>query len=44
MFANFVWDNREGLNTEKAKHDKFSHMADALRYATYSHSYNLETL
>jgi len=41
---NYVWDEREGLLREKPKHDKYSHMADALRYALYSHSHNMETL
>lgn len=41
---NYVWDEREGLLKEKPKHDKYSHMADALRYALYSHSHNMETL
>lgn len=41
---NYVWDNREGLLHEKPKHNDFSHMADALRYAIYTHSYNVETI
>ncbi len=41
---NYVWDNREGLLREKPKHSDYSHIADALRYALYSHSYNVETL
>lgn len=42
MLENYVWDNREGLLNERPKHDKHSHMADALRYALYTHSYNME--
>jgi phage terminase large subunit len=41
---NYRWDEREGLLNERAKHDEFSHMADALRYALYSHSYNVDTI
>lgn len=41
---NYVWDDRTGLINEKAKQNGFQHMADALRYALYSHSYNMETL
>ena len=41
---NYVWDNREGLLHEKPKHSDYSHMADALRYAIYTHSYNVETI
>lgn len=41
-FDNYVWDDRQGLTKEKAKHDEFSHIADALRYALYSHNHNLE--
>ena len=41
---NYRWDDREGLLNERAKHDQFSHIADALRYALYSHSYNIDTI
>lgn len=41
---NYVWDDREGLIKEKAKNNGFQHMADAIRYALYSHAYNMETL
>ena len=41
---NYVWDDREGLIKEKPKHNDYSHMADAIRYALYSHAYNMETL
>jgi hypothetical protein len=43
--TNYVWDDRVGLINEKPKHDdKYVHMADAIRYALYTHSYNMETL
>lgn len=32
----YRWDTKETLTKEKPLHDKFSHMADALRYALYS--------
>lgn len=41
---NYVWDDREGLITEKPKNNGYQHMADALRYAMYSHSHNMEVL
>ena len=41
-FSNYVWDPRVGLIAEKPRHDIHSHMGDALRYAMYSHSYNME--
>lgn len=41
---NYIWDDREGLINEKPKANGFQHMADALRYALYSHSYNMEVL
>ena len=41
MLDNYRWDDRENLLKEKPVHDKYSHMADALRYALYSHSYNM---
>lgn len=41
---NYRWDGREGLVKEKPIHDKYSHMADAIRYALYSHSNNIETI
>lgn len=41
---NYVWDDREGLIKEKAKQNGYQHMADAIRYALYSHAYNMETL
>ena len=42
--ANYRWDAREGLINERPKHDQFSHIADALRYALYTHSYNIDTI
>jgi hypothetical protein len=36
MLDQYRWDTREGLTREKPKHDRYSHMADALRYALYS--------
>lgn len=41
---NYRWDSRKGLITEKAVHDDFSHMADALRYALYSHRMNVNPI
>ena len=41
MFNNFAWDPRDGLLQEKALRDKHVHLADAVRYAMYSHSHAL---
>jgi len=41
---NYVWDAKEGLLNERPKHDQHSHMADAIRYALYSHSFNVDTI
>lgn len=41
-FNNYRWDDREGLISEKPLHDKYCHMADAIRYAIYSHAMNVE--
>jgi phage terminase large subunit len=38
---NYSWDKRATLVEEKPKHDQFSHMADAIRYALYTHRANL---
>jgi phage terminase large subunit len=38
MFDQYRWDQREGLQRERPLHDKFSHMADAVRYALYSYT------
>lgn len=37
MLDQYQWDDREGLQRERPKHNKFSHMADAVRYALYSY-------
>lgn len=37
MLTNYRWDPNEALAKPKPKHDKFSHVADALRYALYSY-------
>lgn len=37
MLDQYAWDERDTLQQEKPKHDKYSHMADALRYALYSY-------
>jgi hypothetical protein len=36
MLDQYRWDDRETLTRERPKHDRYSHMADALRYALYS--------
>lgn len=41
---NYRWDDREGLLKERPKHDRYSHIADAIRYALYTHSYNVDVL
>ena len=40
MMDNYAWDT-DTKQLEKPKHDANSHMADALRYACYTHSYNI---
>jgi len=40
---NYVWDAREGLLNERPDH-KNSHLPDALRYALYTHSYNVDPI
>jgi hypothetical protein len=37
MLDQYRWDDREGLQRERPKHDDYSHMADALRYALYTY-------
>jgi len=37
MLDQYQWDDREGLSRERPKHNQFSHMADAVRYALYSY-------
>jgi phage terminase large subunit len=44
MLDNYRWDPREGLLKERPLHDEYSHMADALRYALYTHSNNMVEL
>lgn len=44
MFENYVWDDKQGLLNERPKHDDYSHMADAVRYAMYTHAYNMDPL
>ena len=39
----YRWDINDNLKVEKAVHDEFSHMADALRYAIYSYKANIGT-
>lgn len=36
-FDQYRWDSNDALLKEKPIHDKFSHMADAIRYAIYSY-------
>jgi phage terminase large subunit len=36
MLTNYRWDMNPALTKPKTVHDKYSHMADALRYALYS--------
>jgi phage terminase large subunit len=38
MLDQYRWDTRESLKQEKPLHDKYSHMADALRYALYTYT------
>ena len=37
MFMNYRWDTKEGLTSERPLHDSYSHLADAVRYAIYTH-------
>jgi hypothetical protein len=34
----YRWDSKAGLTREKPVHDRYSHMADALRYALYAYT------
>lgn len=36
MLKNYRWDSNDKLTKPRPVHDKFSHLADALRYALYS--------
>lgn len=38
MLDQYAWDDRDTLVQEKPKHDEYSHMADALRYALYTYT------
>lgn len=38
VFDQYRWDTKEGLQRERPKHDKYSHMADAIRYALYTYT------
>lgn len=38
VFDQYRWDNKEGLTKERPKHDQYSHMADAIRYALYTYT------
>ena len=38
MLDQYQWDKRENLIKEKPLHDKYSHMADAMRYALYTYT------
>ena len=44
MFENYRWDDKEGLLNERPKHDEYSHIADAVRYALYTHSANVSPI
>ena len=41
---NYRWDLRPNKLKEDTVHDKFSHMADAIRYALYSYSPNIDSI
>ena len=41
---NYRWDDKAGLLNERPVHDDYCHMADAIRYAMYSHSVNVAGL
>ncbi len=38
VFDQYRWDTKEGLTRERPKHDQYSHMADAIRYALYTYT------
>jgi phage terminase large subunit len=38
VFDQYRWDTKEGLQKERPKHDQYSHMADAIRYALYTYT------
>ena len=39
---NYAWDGRENLLKEKPLHNIYCHIPDAIRYAVYSHNYNVD--
>ena len=41
---NYRWDLRPNKVKEDTVHDKFSHIADAIRYALYSYSPNIDSI
>jgi phage terminase large subunit len=38
MLDQYAWDEKNLLTKERPKHDQYSHLADALRYALYTYS------
>jgi hypothetical protein len=38
MLDQYQWDTGANLIKERPKHNEYSHMADALRYALYSYT------
>jgi phage terminase large subunit len=44
MFQNTRWDDKEGLLNERQLRDPHIHISDAVRYALYTHSYNLDPI
>jgi phage terminase large subunit len=40
----YRWDANSALKQERPKHDQYSHMADALRYALYSYNTSVGTV
>ena len=38
MFDSYRWEEKETLQKERPKHDSYSHMADAIRYALYTYT------
>ena len=44
MFDNYRWDDKTGLLNERPVHNIYSHMADAIRYAIYTHAANVSPI
>ena len=44
MLDQYRWDDKTGITNERPKHDKYSHMADAMRYALYTFSSSTGTI